>query len=170
VVLLPLAAGASEGEAALHVDPAHPTLATLSEDWMEEVGAAPAFGAVQWTRRVTVGVSTLDALMARYGRPDFCKIDVEGYEEEVLEGLSAPLPALSFEYLPQAWGRAARCLSLLEDLAPYRYYISRRETMRFISQIPMTAGEVREFLSSLKDGDAAGDIYALCDPEAGGRR
>jgi len=34
-----------------------------------------------------------------YGLPHFCKIDVEGFEEQALAGLSRPLPVLSFEFI-----------------------------------------------------------------------
>ena len=37
-------------------------------------------------------------MISRFGAPDFCKINVEGLELEVLRGLSRPVPALSFEY------------------------------------------------------------------------
>jgi FkbM family methyltransferase len=45
----------------------------------------------------TVQVSTLDALIEKYGRPDFLKIDVEGYELPVIEGLNHPVPIICFE-------------------------------------------------------------------------
>ena len=49
-----------------------------------------------------VAVTTLDALIARFGVPAFIKIDVEGAEPDVLAGLSHAVPVLSFEYLPRA--------------------------------------------------------------------
>jgi FkbM family methyltransferase len=48
-------------------------------------------------REISVSVSTLDALIAKYGIPDFLKIDVEGYELEVLSGLSYKIPIIGFE-------------------------------------------------------------------------
>lgn len=43
-------------------------------------------------------VTTIDALIERFGVPGFIKIDTEGNEAEALRGLSQPVPALSFEY------------------------------------------------------------------------
>ena len=35
-----------------------------------------------------------------FGKPAFCKIDVEGYEYKVIKGLSEPLNTVSFEFTP----------------------------------------------------------------------
>ena len=43
-------------------------------------------------------VTTLDRLIAQHGVPSFIKIDVEGFEDQVLAGLTHPVPALSFEF------------------------------------------------------------------------
>ena len=43
-------------------------------------------------------VTTLDKLIEQYEVPSFIKIDVEGYELEVLKGLTRLVPALSFEF------------------------------------------------------------------------
>jgi FkbM family methyltransferase len=46
-----------------------------------------------------VMVTTLDGLIMHYGVPGFIKIDVEGYELEVVRGLSSAVPCLSLECL-----------------------------------------------------------------------
>jgi hypothetical protein len=59
------------------------TISTLSEQWKSEGRFA---GKNQWIKAVPVEVTTLDRLIARYGMPAFCKIDVEGFELYVRSG------------------------------------------------------------------------------------
>jgi hypothetical protein len=72
---------------------------------------------VRWDRTVDIRVSTFDDLIGKYGEPAFCKIDVEGYEAEVVRGLSKPLRTLSFGYLPMAHDAALTLLKLVDLLA-----------------------------------------------------
>lgn len=48
-------------------------------------------------REISVPLITLDSLVAKYGIPDYLKIDVEGYECAVFQGLSYTIPIISFE-------------------------------------------------------------------------
>ena len=45
-----------------------------------------------------VPVVTLDAAIEHYGVPAYCKIDVEGWEFEVLRGLSQAVDLISLEF------------------------------------------------------------------------
>jgi FkbM family methyltransferase len=46
---------------------------------------------------VTVPVTTLDKAIDEFGVSTFCKMDVEGFEVDVLKGLSKPIPLLTIE-------------------------------------------------------------------------
>jgi Methyltransferase FkbM domain len=74
-----------------------------------------------------VDVTTLDALIARHGEPAFVKIDVEGFEPDVVSGLSVPVAALSFEYQAQAPGIAENTLQALERLGRYDFAVARAD-------------------------------------------
>jgi hypothetical protein len=107
-----------------------------------------------------VEVVTLDDLITMYGVPAFCKVDVEGFELEVLSGLSQPVRALSFEYLPPAHDAALAVLELVEKLGPYQYNYSPVETMRLASEEWLDADALVRLLDRYRPLGRSGDVYA----------
>jgi FkbM family methyltransferase len=160
VALVNAALGASEGEADLWISPGNLTVSTLSPDWTREVQQADGFRHLHWQPSQRVPVTTLNALIDTYGVPAFVKIDVEGLEAEVLEGLDRPLPCLSFECLPVTRQRALACLERLEVLGEYVYNWSPGETHRLAFTEWFEAERMRRFIQALTLNDKSGDIYA----------
>jgi FkbM family methyltransferase len=74
------------------------TLNSFSGEWLDKVAQEVPSGRPQWIETVNVEVTTLDALIKQHGIPDFIKIDVEGAELQVLQGLSTSPRYLSFEF------------------------------------------------------------------------
>ena len=67
-----------------------------------------------------VQVTTLDSLIQEYGIPDFIKIDAEGYEKEILDGLHQAIPFLSFECLmPEFQTEIEYCINHLMTICKY---------------------------------------------------
>src|SRR5262245_61592772 len=87
VEILAVAIGRSRGAGTLLVSERTPTVTTLSHDWVNAVRANPSFAGVRWDGEQRVEIHTLQELVERHGVPRFVKIDVEGYEAEVLAGL-----------------------------------------------------------------------------------
>ncbi|GGT30210.1 hypothetical protein GCM10010271_37820 [Streptomyces kurssanovii] len=112
------------GAATLHLASSH-VLASMSSEFMNR----SVYAGNSWTDEVRVHVTTLDAMIDVFGVPDFCKIDVEGYEHETLQGLSQAIPALSLEFNPVMRDMTAKCFDHLGSLAAYRYAFSPGETM-----------------------------------------
>jgi hypothetical protein len=140
-----------------------PTVTTLSQRFIDDAGADPGFAAVRWDAREEVPLVTLDELIEEHGTPRFVKIDTEGYEAEVLAGLSRPVAALSFEYVPAASAVAIECIGRLAALGHYRYHYAVGETCRLANAEWWDAGELRAFLMGLTVGDPSGDVYALLE-------
>jgi FkbM family methyltransferase len=163
VTLVDAALGATCGKAKLAIDPAHPTVATLSSDYIAQAGESRGFRHVHWREEVEVEVTTLDELIAAHGMPAFCKIDVEGYEHIVLEGLSWPLPGLSLEYLPAALDPALVAIARLNRLGTYRFNRSAGESMALAMPCWLAAAEISAELKRLPPEEKAGDVYAFLD-------
>jgi FkbM family methyltransferase len=159
VTIVPMAVGRERGEATLYAAPRTPTVASLSADWIERVRRDPGFAHVEWRADARVPVTTLDALIEAHGEPDFVKIDVEGYEADVLAGLGRPLRALSFEYVSASPGVTAACLAELARLGEYRYAWSRGETHRLSAWLD--AATLVEQLADAARVGASGDVYAV---------
>jgi FkbM family methyltransferase len=157
-VLIEKAIGAEPGEATLFISTRTPTVTTMSRDWISQVQQDPSFQSVHWDREVRVPVTTLDALIESHGEPVFCKIDVEGFELDVLQGLSRPLAALSFEYIPASIDIALACIRRLEDLGSYEYNLAPGETHRMRFNRWLTPADMAQSLEKTHEG--SGDVYA----------
>jgi hypothetical protein len=96
--------------------------------------------------------------------PAFAKIDVEGFEESVLAGLSRPLPALSFEFTTIQRDVGLRCLDRLASLGPYGFDVALGESQvlgfgRWISKDEMAA-----HIAALPHEANSGDVYCVLQP------
>jgi FkbM family methyltransferase len=105
-------------------------ISSFSEDWIEAVKQS-RFSNEQWDRTEQIELTTLDNLIQEYGTPAFIKIDVEGFELQVLKGLHTIVPALSFEYtVPEQLDKTIACLEKINALsAGYKYNYSIGEEM-----------------------------------------
>jgi FkbM family methyltransferase len=93
-------------------------------------------------------------------RVSFIKIDVEGYEAEALAGLSAPVPALSFEFTTIQRDVACACVARCDAIGYRAFEASLGESLAFAHARKLSAGEIIDWLLALPADANSGDIYA----------
>jgi FkbM family methyltransferase len=158
--LVPSLIGASEGEAVLRLNSANPTVATASADFIAAAAGAPGWEGQVWDAEIPLPRTTLDALIAAHGMPDFVKIDVEGWEAEVLAGLSRPPRALSFEFTTIQRDVALASLARLSALGFQHFNASLGESLEWEFPAAVKASAMADWLQSLPARANSGDVYA----------
>jgi len=86
------------------------------------------------------------------------KIDTEGFDDRVLEGMSFRPLALSFEFIMEIRNVAKACLEMLGEQYIYNYIVGHR--LEFASPSWLTVREMKETLDKLPYGEGFGDIFA----------
>jgi FkbM family methyltransferase len=154
-----MAVGRDAGAVQLMVNTDNPTITTASNAFIHAAQDAAGWQGQNWDKSIRVPMTTLDALIERHGVPAFIKIDVEGYEEEALMGLTQPVASLSFEFttIQRDVARAcvARCVAL--GLTLFNAAIGESQALGEWR----SAKAIGEWLDELPHEANSGDVYAL---------
>jgi FkbM family methyltransferase len=112
------ALGRAEGNASLRIACDRDDVSTLSDQWAENTDA-------HWQGTVQVQVRTLDSIAKDYGTPKYVKVDAEGYDAEVLRGMTFRPQIVSFEFLSRDLRIARECIELLREWS-FNFVIEER--------------------------------------------
>jgi FkbM family methyltransferase len=88
------AVGSTHGDVEFHICP-DAQMSSCNRKWLTEM----RYSSVGVSKTITVPCVTLDDLIIKYGIPHHIKVDTEGYEFEVLSGLSHKVDSIQFEYI-----------------------------------------------------------------------
>jgi len=156
VIIVDKALGEREGFGKIAICEAEPTISTMSDKWKTNGRFANNH---EWSKRQPVSITTLDALIQKYGVPKFCKIDVEGFEKQVLKGLTVPIPFISFEFTREFFDDAKKCMAYLSSIGESRFNCSLGESGELFLPEWVTHDRVHTSLDSFDDDFLWGDIY-----------
>jgi FkbM family methyltransferase len=160
VAIEAVAIGRGIGATSMMINADNPTVSTASREFVNAARDAPGWETQRWTRSIQVQMTTLDSLIDKHGAPAFIKIDVEGFEEEALQGLTRPVKALSFEFTTIQCDVALRCIERCIDLGYARFNASLGESQIFVNADWVGAKEIARWLTGLPQAANSGDIYA----------
>jgi FkbM family methyltransferase len=147
--------GARSGEATLHVSRGDPEISTLEIDkWR-----SGRFAGYRWEDRVPVPMTTIDALIDEFGEPVLVKIDVEGHEPRVLQGLSRRLPWVFFEFTGEFLDDARDCVVRLTALGSTVFNVTPFRRWRPMLDEWVGGDELLDRLAD-HEGTLYGDIHA----------
>lgn len=141
----------------MSISSTEPTLSTFSEEW--KLGR---FVGSTWDQKRNIQITTLDFLIKRYGNPRYIKIDVEGYELDVLRGLSSKVGIISIEFTSEYINNALKCISYLDELGYSKFNLSLGEKHSFELDKFVQRDEIIAILTlnSKENPQLWGDIYA----------
>jgi FkbM family methyltransferase len=144
------ALGRTEGTAKLRVALDRDDVSTLSDQWAENTNA-------HWQGTVEVQLRTLDSIANLYGVPKYVKVDAEGYDAEVLRGMSFRPQIVSFEFLSRDLKIAQACIGLLREWS-FNFVIEERS--RFELSRWVKSDEIFTAISALSGSVVYGDVFA----------
>jgi len=160
VAIEAVAVGRAAGAVSMLINADNPTVSTASPAFVSAAREAPGWHTQRWTGSVEVPMTTLDALIGKHGLPCFIKIDVEGFEEEALQGLSHAVKALSFEFTTIQRDVARGCIERCIALGYTRFNAALGESQAFVSDDWIGGEEIARWLTGLPHEANSGDIYA----------
>jgi FkbM family methyltransferase len=140
-------------------------LSSFTKDWVDDFKDSRFAGSfVKSVEKIEI--VTLDSLIDTYGKPAFIKIDVEGFELEVMKGLSRPFGCLSFEYaVPEKQGNVIAALQDLQTKYPNllcNHAIGDSSVLALKEWLPVT--EMMHYVKSHQfNASFAGDVYVRND-------
>jgi FkbM family methyltransferase len=156
VIIIDKAVSDHEGFAELSICEDISAISTLSARWKQDGRFSGDF---EWSKTQLVALTTLDELIQAYGLPNFCKIDVEGFEVSVLKGLTKQIPFLSFEFNVELLNEAEDCANHLQTIASAEFNYSIGESMELVFSDWVNSSELFKSLKQSDDELLWGDIY-----------
>lgn len=156
IIIVNKACGASEGVGEIAICKTADTISTMSERWKTSGRFSKEF---QWEEKQKVDITTLDKLIEQYGVPRLCKVDVEGFETEVIKGLHKKVGILSFEFTQEFFDDAERCMDLLDAIGNTEYNFSVGENMFYEMKIFSSRDVITAMIKEKFHVDLWGDIY-----------
>ena len=156
VNIVPMGLGRSVQKMEMSINSETPVISTFAKHWK-----SGRFSNSKWDKKITVNITTLDKLIIEFGNPKYIKIDVEGFEHEVLLGLTKKSGIISFEFTSEFINDAYKSIDYLISLGYLDFNYSLGERKKFSSNWSnaiQIKSEIKQHI--INDSLLWGDLYA----------
>lgn len=148
--------GKAPGVLELNISSVNHPNSTFSKEFVKN----SRYSDLPWDKKEKVKIITLRQMIKKYGVPDFCKIDVEGFEWEVISTLDKPIPCISFEILNETKEITYKIIRFLDKLGHYEYNLAEAMKMEMGNERWVSGKEMIEMVKSNQLDSLTGDVYA----------
>ena len=160
IIILNCALGSRVSESQMYLVEKNEAYNSLNKKHIETTTSSRGIATLNSVKIQKVKVEVIENFIQKYGIPKYIKIDVEGYELEVLKGLLTPVPMLSFEAnLPEFLEEAIQSILLLDNLSPEGYRFNFVNDLNFLEEEFMNKNEAINYLRNMKGRYL--EIYAI---------
>lgn len=122
---------------------------SLNKKHIEITATSRGIATIETVKHKKVKVEILENFIIKYGIPKYIKIDVEGYEYEVIKGLKTPVPLLSFEAnLPEFCEESVQSINYLDTISSNKYKYNFTTSTSFLKEEFVTKNEAINFLKN----------------------
>lgn len=149
-----------KGESIINIASYH-TISSMSEKFITE-SKKERFTEFNWDSKRVIKTETLDNMISIYGKPKFIKIDVEGYELNVLKGLTNQIDLISIEFNPELCENTIECIDYIDslNLGNTEFNYGYRNDEYFKYDFWISKEKIIEYLKSVNDYKwEFGDVY-----------
>ena len=129
VTIIPMGLGRINQKIEMSINTKQPVISTFAEHWK-----TGRFSNSNWDKKIMVDVTTLDDLINKFGDPKYIKIDVEGFEHQVILGLTKKSGIISFEFTSEFIKDTYKSLDYLISLGYSDFNFSIGERRKFYTQ------------------------------------
>tara|TARA_Y100000310_G_scaffold330647_1_gene402656 strand:+ start:966 stop:1574 length:609 start_codon:yes stop_codon:yes gene_type:complete len=125
-----------------------------------EVRKTPLIFSDKFTNALDVETTPLEEIIKQYGIPNLIKIDVEGFEYEVLKTLKTHPKHIIFEVTFSILEIAKKCIDKLESLGYKKFNFLKEVSHSFYFKKMLSSEQLKKELDGFKEEVVFGDIYA----------
>lgn len=155
VKVLPYGVGKKTGKVDFYISSFNNPNSSFSKDFIKK----SRYSYRKWDTVKKVNMVTLNQLIKTYGLPDFCKVDVEGYEWEILSVLKKPIPTISFEFITEMNEKTFKIIQHLDTLGTPKYNYCLGMKYKYELSHWVKGKEMIRILETNEKNNWQGDLY-----------